>query len=124
MKTNIGERFKQVSKTKIFLLGLLTSLGFFYSFKNTPSEHGGPIAILSHHVGKSNSEDGFVITYPDGTMEKTPFMYNFHSKEGRLEYQKQITNIINQLTRNGYHLISEGSFVPPGTGDVYIFEKK
>lgn len=93
-----------MKKTVIILVLIVINLAAGYSFKKAGEGEENGIAIMSYQLGKENSDDGYLVTYSNGTKENFPFA-NKVTKEGRVEQQFLLTNIISGMYKKGYHLI-------------------
>ena len=104
-------------KVKLLILaGTIVVMTAVYSFQNAP-QYQSSIALLNYQVGKDN-DDNFVITYGDGKIEKTPFLFKMMNPQSRIDRQLVVANLYEKLAQNGY------SFVGMGEGGNAVFQKK
>ena len=83
-------------KTKICLtIAAIATLSFF-SFKTATREPESRAAMVSLVNGKGENE-GFVITYGDGKIERRNFEVKIMKVESWIELQSKMTMVINEM---------------------------
>ncbi len=105
--------------TKLILVAAGLILGFFiYSFKSAPGGSVSKSALVIFVMEKGNNQ-GFIINYGDGKIEKRPTDVKVTDVNNQIELQSKLAVIITELKDKGYHYAGSHPFF----FSTMVFEK-